>query len=75
MKLLPLLLGGDLNCYGMALAFHGIGVKKCIALGKYRLGVTSFSRFVQPITDERMGSDTGRRAAIMEDAGRRFAPF
>ena len=70
MKILPILLGGDLNCYGMALAFHGIGAEKCIALGKYRLGVTSFSRFVQPKVDARMGSDAGRRAVITEVSGR-----
>lgn len=70
MKILPILLGGDLNCYGMALAFHGIGAPKSFALGKYRLGVTSFSRFVHPVIDKRMGSDAGRRAVITEVSGR-----
>lgn len=70
MKILPILLGGDLNCYGMALAFHGIGAPKSLALGKYRLGVTSFSRFVKQVIDERMGTDAGRRAVITEVSGR-----
>lgn len=70
MKILPILLGGDLNCYGMALAFHGIGVKKCLALGKYRLGVTAFSRFVGQVIDKRMETDAGRRAVITEVSGR-----
>ena len=70
MKILPILLGGDLNCYGMALAFHGIGVEKCLALGKCRLGVTSFSRFVSQVVDTRMETDSGRRAVITEVSGR-----
>ena len=64
MELLPILLGGDLNCYGMALAFYEAGCPRSVALGKYRLGVTSFSRLVRPLADRRMENDAGRLAMI-----------
>ncbi len=64
MKVLPILLGGDLNCYSMALAFYEAGVSHSVALGRYRLGVTSFSRFAKQVIDKDMESDEGRRRAI-----------
>ncbi len=64
MKVLPILLGGDLNAYGMALAFYEAGVPRSLVLGRYRLGVTSFSRMVEQETDKDMETDEGRRRAI-----------
>ncbi len=66
LKLLPILLGGDLNCYGMAAAFHEIGVSPSVALGRYRLGVTAYSRFVHQVIDDRMASTEGRISLIQE---------
>ena len=64
MKLLPVLLGGDLNCYSMALAFYEAGVPCSVALGRYRLGVTSFSRVVSAYPTPEMGSEEGRHRSI-----------
>lgn len=71
MELLPILLGGDLNCYGMALAFYEAGCAHSVALGKYRLGVTSFSRIVRPYADRMMESNAGRLALITRVASAR----
>lgn len=68
MKVLPILLGGDLNCYSMALAFFEAGCPRSVALGKYRLGVTSFSKLVRVRTDPNMGNDEGRIKLIREVA-------
>ncbi len=65
-KLLPILLGGDLNCYGMAAAFYELGVYPSVALGRYRLGVTAHSRFVRQVIDGRMESTEGRISLIYE---------
>lgn len=70
MEAIPFLLGGDLNCYGMAAAFYEAGIPRSYALGRYRLGVTSFSRFVRPVIDERMNTDGGRIQLIRELAAR-----
>ena len=67
---LPILLGGDLNCYSMALGFYEAGVAPSVALGRYRLGVTSNSRFVLPVSDPKMAYDAGRIAMIREVANR-----
>ena len=64
MNLIPILLGGDLNCYSMALAFYEAGVRHSVGLGRYRLGITAHSRFVRQVIDARMESDMGRLAAI-----------
>ena len=66
MEFLPILLGGDLNCYGMALAFYSAGIYPSISLGRLRLGVTSWSRIVCNVVDRRMESDCGRLAIIHE---------
>ena len=68
MKPLPILLGGDLNCYSMALAFYEEGIFPSLVVGKYRLGVTSYSRFVRNMIDPRMGNDSGRIAVLREIA-------
>ncbi len=65
-QILPILLGGDLNCYGMAAAFYEIGASPSYALGRVRLGVTSYSRFVRQVIDPRMASTEGRLSLIHE---------
>ena len=46
-KILPVLLGADLNCYSVARAFHeAYGVKSC-AFGRYALGTTKYSKIVR----------------------------
>lgn len=64
MNILPILLGGDLNCYSMALAFYEAGCPRSFALGRYRLGVTSFSRIVEQRLDPEMKNDAGRHRLI-----------
>lgn len=68
MEFLPILLGGDLNAYGMALAFRQLGIYPSVALGRYRIGVTSHSRIVRQIVDPRMQCDAGRREMIKKVA-------
>lgn len=70
MKALPILLGGDLNCYSMALAFHEAGISPSVALGRYRLGVTSYSKVVKSFVDGRMCYEEGRIRAILDLADR-----
>ena len=66
--IVPILLGGDLNAYGMATAFYEAGIFPSYALGRYRLGVSGHSRFVKQVIDRRMEHDEGRRALILETA-------
>ena len=70
MEILPILLGGDLNCYGMALAFYETGYHRSLVLGRYRLGVTSFSRITRAHTAKKMDNDRGRCEMIREIAGK-----
>lgn len=70
MEIQPILLGADLNCYSMARAFYEAGAGKCLAIGKYRLGLTGYSRFVRFVPDSRMGTDEGRTECLADlDAG------
>lgn len=56
-KLLPVLLGADLNCYNIARAFHERYGVKSQAFGKYRIGVTKYTQIlnftVVPDLDDR----------------------
>ncbi len=67
-KIVPILLGGDLNAYGMATAFYEAGISPSYALGRYRLGVSDHSRFIRQVIDRRMETDEGRRELILETA-------
>ncbi len=46
-KLIPVLLGADLNCYNVARAFHEAYGAVSYAFGKYPLGATAHSRIVR----------------------------
>ena len=70
MEVLPILLGGDLSAYGMALAFYEMGVRHSVALERYRAGVTAHTRLLTQICDERMKTDEGRLALICEIANK-----
>ena len=39
-SLMPVLLGGDMNCYSVARAFHEAYGVKSVAFGRYRMGET-----------------------------------
>ena len=41
------LLGADLNCYSVARAFYEETGRRSVAFGKYRLGVTDHTRFIE----------------------------
>lgn len=56
-KIQPILCGGDLNCYSVARAFHEEYGVTSIAFGRYYLGATNHSKFIDfretpEITDE-----------------------
>ncbi len=46
-KIIPLLLGADLNAYSVAVAFHEAFGVKSYNMGKYKCGLTAFSRIVK----------------------------
>ena len=46
-KIIPVLLGADLNCYSVARAFHEAFGVKSHAFGRYELGTTKYSRIVK----------------------------
>ena len=45
-KIIPVLLGADLNCYSVARAFHEAFGVKSHAFGRYELGTTKYSKIV-----------------------------
>ena len=45
-KIIPVLLGADLNCYSIARAFHEAFGVTSFAFGKYPLGETEYSKIV-----------------------------
>ncbi len=52
-KIIPVMLGTDLNCYNLARAFHEQYGVKSYAFGKYAISATKYSRLVhfQPVKD------------------------
>ena len=45
-KIQPILCGGDLNCYSVARAYHEAYCVTSIAFGRYYLGATNHSKFI-----------------------------
>ena len=43
-KIQPVLVGGDINCYSVARAYHEAYGVKSIAFGKIRIGATNHSK-------------------------------
>lgn len=54
-KLLPVLLGADLNCYGMACAFYRAFHVRSVVIGQEALGATAASRFLRFIARPGLG--------------------
>ena len=54
-KLLPVLLGADLNCYGMACAFYRAFHVRSVVIGQEPLGATAASRFLRFVTRPGLG--------------------
>ena len=50
----PVLLGGDINCYSVARAFHEAYNVKSIAYGRYFLGATKNSKIIDFRIDKRI---------------------
>ena len=46
-KIIPVLLGADLNCYSVARAFHEAFGVRSYAFGRYELGPTKYSKLVK----------------------------
>ena len=45
-RIVPVLLGADLNCYSVARAFHEAYGVRSYAFGRYMLGITRYSRII-----------------------------
>lgn len=61
-KIIPVLLGADLNCYSIARAFHEAFGVTSFAFGKYPLGETEYSKIVtfekeEALSDEKVMLD------------------
>lgn len=56
-ELLPVLLGGDMNCYSVARAFHEEYGVKSHAFGRYEMGETKYSRIVKMHVVENIDTD------------------
>lgn len=46
-KIYPVLLGGDLNCYNVARAFHEAYGVKSVAFGRYAISATKYSKLIE----------------------------
>lgn len=56
-KILPVLLGADMNCYSVARAFHEAYGVKSQAFGRYAMGETKYSRIVKVTAVENIDTD------------------
>jgi D-aspartate ligase len=55
-KIQPVLVGGDINCYSVARAYHEAYGVKSIAFGKMLLGATKDSNIIDFRIDPNMGN-------------------
>lgn len=65
---IPVLLGADLNAYSVARAFHEYNGSLSYAFGRYRCGITSFSRIVKAQTVRGLDDITVAGPALFEFA-------
>lgn len=65
-KIQPVLLGGDINCYSVARAFHQEYGVKSIAMGKYHLGATKDSKIIDFSVFEKMGDETALVSHLLD---------
>ena len=71
MKFVPVLLGSDINVYGMARSFHEAYGLHSVAIGKGRLGATSNSHIVSvEVVEPRLEEDEVFCKTLIEFAGR-----
>lgn len=63
---LPVLLGGDLNCYGMARAFYEAYGISSVAFGKQTLGPTRFSRYLRHISVPNLSDFSVCRSVLLD---------
>ena len=71
LKFVPVLLGSDINVYGMARSFHEAYGLHSVAIGKGRLGATSNSRIVTvEVVEPRLEEDEVFCSTLIEFAGR-----
>ena len=61
-KIQPVLVGGDINCYSVARAYHEAYGVKSIAFGKIRIGATNHSKII----DYREGTTIEDEEAFLE---------
>ena len=72
----PVLLGSDVNVYGMARSFHEAYGLRSVAVAKGRLGATSNSRIVTvAVTEPRLEEDEVFVDTLIRFAGRHDNPF
>lgn len=69
----PILLGGDLNCYSVARAFHEEYGVKSIALGKYALGATKDSKIIDFRITQNM-SDSKKLVELLLNLAEELSP-
>jgi D-aspartate ligase len=65
---LPVLLGSDINVYGMARSFHEAYGVRSLALATFPLAPTRHSRIVDVELDQRLARDDGFVAALLDRA-------
>ncbi len=71
LRFVPVLLGSDINVYGMARSFHEAYGLHSVAIGKGRLGATSNSRIVTvEVVEPRLEEDEVFCETLIEFAGR-----
>lgn len=67
----PVLLGGDINCYSVARAFHEAYGVKSIAYGRYALGATKDSEIIDFRIDDRI-EDNEELIKILLELGEEY---
>ncbi|MBQ7836020.1 MAG: ATP-grasp domain-containing protein [Clostridia bacterium] len=56
-KIYPVLLGGDLNCYNVARAFHEAYGVKSVAFGRYAISATKYSSLIDFTIEPKIDTD------------------
>ena len=67
-KIQPILCGGDLNCYSVARAFHEEYGITSIAFGRYFLGATNHSKFIDFRVDEEINNKEKFVQVLLDEA-------
>lgn len=67
-KIQPILCGGDLNCYSVARAYHEAYGVTSIALGRYYLGATKDSKFIDFRVTEDLTDESKFVSILLEEA-------